>query len=54
MENTIYSLLPPILAILMVVITKKGAFVSCDRIIASAFLLAEFNIGKTLSIIEMQ
>jgi tetracycline resistance efflux pump len=51
MENTIYSLIPPLLAILMVVITRRVLLSLATGIIASALLLAEFNIGTTLSII---
>jgi len=50
MENTIYSLLPPLLAILMVVITRRVLLSLGTGILAAALLLAEFNIGKTLSI----
>jgi tetracycline resistance efflux pump len=51
MENTIYSLLPPLLAILMVVVTRKVLLSLGTGIIAAALLLAEFNVGKTFSII---
>lgn len=51
MENTIYSILPPLLAILMVVITRRVLLSLATGILASALLLAEFNIGKTLTII---
>src|SRR4051812_37469148 len=51
MENSIYSLLPPILAIVMVVATRRVLLSLATGIIASAFLLADFSIGKTVSII---
>ena len=51
MENTIYSLIPPILAIMMVVLTRKVLLSLATGITASALLLAEFNIGKTFGII---
>ncbi len=51
MENTIYSLVPPILAILMVVLTRKVLLSLAAGILASALLLAEFNISNTFSII---
>lgn len=51
MENTIYSLIPPILAILMVVLTRRVLLSLATGILASALLLAEFNISKTFSII---
>lgn len=51
MANTIYSLIPPILAILMVVITRKVLLSLATGIVASALLLAEFNLGNTFSII---
>ncbi|MCM3663340.1 Na+/H+ antiporter NhaC family protein [Mesobacillus subterraneus] len=50
MENTIFSLLPPLLAILMVVITRRVLLSLGTGIVAAAFLLAEFNIGETFSI----
>jgi tetracycline resistance efflux pump len=51
MENTIYSLIPPILAILMVILTRRVLLSLATGILASALLLAEFNIGETFSII---
>ncbi|WP_100332174.1 Na+/H+ antiporter NhaC family protein [Bacillus xiapuensis] len=50
MENTVYSLLPPLLAILMVVLTRRVLLSLGIGILASAFLLADFHLGKTLSI----
>jgi tetracycline resistance efflux pump len=51
MENTIYSLIPPVLAILMVVLTRRVLLSLAAGILASALLLAEFNIGQTFAII---
>lgn len=51
MENTIYSLLPPLLAIIMVVVTRRVLLSLGIGIIASALLLAEFSVGKTVSIV---
>ncbi|MBM7648557.1 Na+/H+ antiporter NhaC [Bacillus ectoiniformans] len=50
MENTIFSLLPPALAILMVILTRRVLLSLGVGIIASALLLADFNLGKTVSI----
>ncbi|HEY4553678.1 MAG TPA: Na+/H+ antiporter NhaC family protein [Bacillaceae bacterium] len=43
MENTIYSLLPPILAILMVILTKRVLLSLGTGIVASALLLGKGN-----------
>lgn len=51
MENTIYSLIPPILAIAMVILTRRVLLSLGIGIISSAFLLAHFNIGKMILII---
>lgn len=51
MENTIFSILPPLLAILMVVITRRVLLSLGLGIITAAFLLADFNIGETVAII---
>ena len=51
MENSIYSLLPPILAIVMVIATRRVLLSLATGIIASALLLADFGIGETVSII---
>ncbi|MGE8203129.1 Na+/H+ antiporter NhaC family protein [Heyndrickxia sp. NPDC080065] len=51
MENTIYSLLPPLLAILMVIITRKVLLSLGVGIVAAALLLAQGNILDTLSIL---
>ena len=50
MENTIYSLLPPLLAILMVILTRRVLLSLGVGIVTAALLLAEFSIGKTFSI----
>ncbi|HAQ06794.1 MAG TPA: sodium:proton antiporter [Bacillus bacterium] len=50
MENTIFSLLPPLLAILMVVITRRVLLSLGAGIVAAAFLLADFNFVQTFSI----
>lgn len=51
LANTIFSLLPPLVAILMVVLTRRVLLSLGVGIITAAFLLADFGIGKTLSII---
>ncbi|WP_456273464.1 Na+/H+ antiporter NhaC family protein [Bacillus sp. AK031] len=51
MENTIYSLLPPLLAILMVILTRRVLLSLGVGIVTAALLLAEFSIGETVSII---
>jgi tetracycline resistance efflux pump len=49
MENTIYSLIPPLLAIIMVILTRRVLLSLGVGIVASAFLLAEFSITKTFT-----
>ena len=51
MENTIFSLIPPILAIAMVILTRRVLLSLGVGIISSAFLLADFSVGKMFSII---
>lgn len=51
MENTIFSLIPPILAIAMVILTRRVLLSLSIGIISSAFLLADFNMGTMFSII---
>lgn len=51
MSNTFFSLLPPIVAIIMVILTRKVLLSLGVGIVAAAFLLAEFKIGETLLII---
>lgn len=50
MENTIFSLLPPFLAIVMVVLTRRVLLSLGVGILSAALLLANFNVGQTLSI----
>lgn len=47
-ENSIYSLIPPVLAILMVVLTRRVLISLGAGIVAGALLLHDFNIGATL------
>ncbi|MES1046367.1 Na+/H+ antiporter NhaC family protein [Heyndrickxia oleronia] len=49
MENSIYSLLPPLIAILMVILTRKVLLSLGIGIVTAALLLAEGNILNTLS-----
>jgi tetracycline resistance efflux pump len=51
MENTFYSVLPPLLAILMVILTRRVLLSLGVGIIAAALFLASFSIGETASII---
>lgn len=51
MENTIYSLLPPLLAIVMVIVTRRVLLSLAVGIVVSSVLLANFSIGKTLAIV---
>ncbi|MBM7586202.1 Na+/H+ antiporter NhaC [Bacillus pakistanensis] len=51
MENTIYSLIPPLLAILMVILTRRVLLSLGAGIVAAALLLAEFSLTKTFTII---
>lgn len=48
MENTIWSLIPPLLAIIMVLLTKRVLISLGAGIVAAAFLMADFNILETL------
>lgn len=50
MENSIYALLPPLIAILMVVVTRKILLSLGVGILASAFMLADFRLGETAAI----
>jgi len=43
MEGTIYTLIPPVLAILMVILTRRVLLSLGAGILASALLLADFN-----------
>ncbi|UAC47715.1 Na+/H+ antiporter NhaC family protein [Bacillus aquiflavi] len=51
MENTVYSLLPPIVAILMVILTRRVLISLGFGIIVAALLLSSFNIGETFAIL---
>ncbi|WP_338750976.1 Na+/H+ antiporter NhaC family protein [Bacillus sp. FJAT-52991] len=50
MEQSIYSLIPPVLAILMVIFTRRVLLSLGIGILASALLLSNFNFEKMLSI----
>ncbi|KGX86921.1 Na+/H+ antiporter NhaC family protein [Pontibacillus litoralis] len=50
MENTIWSLVPPLLAILLVLMTKRVLLALIIGIVTSAFMLAQFQIGETFLI----
>ncbi|UII55427.1 Na+/H+ antiporter NhaC family protein [Cytobacillus spongiae] len=51
MVNSIYSLLPPIIAILMVILTRRVLLSLGVGILTAAILLAEFSVTKTFSMI---
>ncbi|WP_419393508.1 Na+/H+ antiporter NhaC family protein [Cytobacillus praedii] len=51
MENTIFSLIPPLLAILMVVLTRRVLLSLGVGIISAAILLADFSISGMFNII---
>lgn len=51
MENTIFSLLPPLVAIVMVLLTKRVLLSLGIGSMTAALLLADFNVMDTLSII---
>ncbi|WP_042352227.1 Na+/H+ antiporter NhaC family protein [Bacillus massiliigorillae] len=51
MENTIFSLLPPLVAIIMVLLTKRVLLSLGLGSITAAFLLADFNVMDSLSIL---
>lgn len=48
MVNTVWSLIPPILAIVMVLVTRRVLFSLGVGIVASAFFIANFNIKHSL------
>lgn len=50
MTNTIFSLIPPLLAIAMVIVKKRVLLSLGTGIVSAALLLAEFNIIDTLKI----
>src|SRR5690606_27298800 len=47
MESTIYSIIPPLLAIIMVIVTRRVLLSLGIGIITSALLLAQFNVVDT-------
>ncbi|MGD6794509.1 Na+/H+ antiporter NhaC family protein [Metabacillus indicus] len=49
MSGTIYSILPPIIAILMVILTRKVLLSLGVGILSAALILTSFSIGETLS-----
>src|SRR5690625_3246857 len=51
MDNTIWSLVPPILAIIMVLVTRRVLLSLGVGIIASAFFIASFNFPESFSLI---
>src|SRR5690625_2290338 len=51
MENTIWSLVPPLLAIIMVLLTKRVLVSLGVGIIAAAFFIASFNVVDSLALI---
>ncbi|QCS51538.1 Na+/H+ antiporter NhaC family protein [Priestia flexa] len=48
MEGTIFSLLPPLIAILMVVLTRKVLLSLGVGILAGGLVLTEFSVGETI------
>ncbi|QFK70345.1 Na+/H+ antiporter NhaC family protein [Pradoshia sp. D12] len=51
MESTVYTLIPPLLAILMVAVTRKVLLSLGAGIVASALMLTDFNISNTCILI---
>src|SRR5699024_5598499 len=51
MDNTIWSLLPPILAIAMVLLTRRVLLSLGVGIVASAFFIARFNISESFNLV---
>lgn len=51
MENTIWSLLPPIFAIAMVLLTRRVLLSLGVGIVASAFFIASFNISESFNLV---
>lgn len=51
MENTIYSLIPPLLAIIMVILTRRVLLSLGVGIVSAALLLAEFSLTGTFALI---
>lgn len=51
MDNTIWSLVPPLLAIIMVLLTKRVILSLGVGIIAAAFFTANFHLGESLLLV---
>lgn len=51
MENTIWSLLPPILAIAMVLLTRRVLVSLGVGIVAAAFFIANFNFSESVMLV---
>src|SRR5699024_4517603 len=51
MDNSFWSLIPPILAIIMVLMTRRVLFSLGVGIAASALFIANFNLGETIYLI---
>lgn len=51
MENTIWSLVPPLLAIIMVLLTKRVLVSLGVGIVAAAFFIASFNVFDSLTLV---
>ncbi|MEC5424188.1 Na+/H+ antiporter NhaC family protein [Virgibacillus sp. C22-A2] len=51
MENTIWSLVPPILAIIMVLLTKRVLLSLGVGIVAAAFFIGSFNVMESLKLV---
>ncbi|WMT20395.1 hypothetical protein RFB12_07740 [Parageobacillus toebii] len=51
MENTIFSLVPPVVVILMVMITRRVILSLGVGIVTAALLLSNFSLGKTFFIL---
>lgn len=49
MENTIFSILPPIIAIIMVLLTRRVLLSLGTGIVAAAFILTSFSPGEAIS-----
>ena len=54
MENTIYSLIPPVLALIMVIATRRVLLSLGVGILVGAFMLKDFQVGPSLSFIYEQ
>lgn len=51
MENTIFSLLPPFIAIVMVIITRRVLVSLGVGIISAAFILGQFHLGESFTVL---